>query len=258
MVGKRRRINRIIKKGRTVILPMDHGITKPEKGIEKIDRVVELVGKYIDAVIVHKGVAKHSKVLADMEAALIIHLSGSTIWADDPNDKRIVTSVERAISLGADAVSVHVNVGSKTEGEQLERLGEISEVCDYYAIPLLAMMYPRGEGMEVSTETVKHAARIGYELGADILKVPYVEKFEEVVGICDVPVVIAGGSKGSEYELLRRVEDALRRGAAGVAVGRNVFNSDHPVRVAKALHMVVHEGMGAEEVMEYEGSMVVG
>ncbi len=258
MLGKKRRMNRIIKNGRTVILPMDHGITKPEKGIEKIDRVVELVGEYIDAVIVHKGVAKHSEVLADMDAALIIHLSGSTVWAEDPNDKRIVTSVEKTISLGADAVSVHVNVGSKTEGEQIERLGEISEICDWYSIPLLAMMYPRGEGMEVNVDTVRHAARIGYELGADILKVPYVEKFEEVTEICDVPVVIAGGSKGSEFELLRRVEDALRRGAAGVAVGRNVFNSEHPVRIAKALHMLVHERMTVEEVLEYEGSMVVG
>jgi len=257
MLGKRRKMRRIMKNGRSVILPMDHGITQPEKGIEKVDRVVEDVQEYVDAIIVHKGIAKRSAVIADMEAGLIVHLSGSTIWAEDPNDKRIVTSVEKAISLGADGVSVHVNVGSKTEASQIERLGEISEICDWYGIPLLAMMYPRGS-IEVNTETVKHAARIGYELGADILKVPYTLRFEEVTAVCDVPVVIAGGSKGSEYELYRRVEDAMSRGAAGVAVGRNIFNSSRPSKVAKALHMIVHNNLRAEDVMEYEGNMVVG
>lgn len=257
MLGKRRRIARIIKNGRSVILPMDHGITKPEKGIEKIDRVVKAVQEYVDAIIVHKGIAKTSGIIAEMEAGLIVHLSGSTVWADDPNDKRVVTSVERAISLGADAVSMHANIGSRTEADQLEKLGNLSEVCDWYGIPLLAMMYPRGS-IEVNTETVRHAARIGYELGADIIKVPYVAKFEDVTAICDVPVVVAGGSKESEYELYRKVEDAMKRGAAGVAVGRNVFNSNQPAKIAKALHMIVHNNLSAEDVMEYEGNMVIG
>lgn len=257
MIGKRRRMQRILKNGRSVILPMDHGITQPEKGIEKVDRVVEVVQEYVDAIIVHKGVAKRSEVIAEMEAGLIIHLSGSTMWAEDPNDKRLVTTVEKAISLGADGVSMHVNIGSKTEADQIEKLGYVSEVCDWYSIPLLAMMYPRGD-IEVNTETVKHAARIGYELGADIIKVPYTLKFEKVTAICDLPVVIAGGSKGSEYELYKKVEDAMSRGAAGVAVGRNIFNSSHPAKVAKALHMIVHNNLSAEDVMEYEGNMVVG
>lgn len=257
MLGKRRRIARIIKNGRSVILPMDHGITQPEKGIEKVDRVVKAVQEYIDAIIVHKGIAKRSEVIAEMESGLIIHLSGSTVWADDPNDKRVVTSVEKAISLGADAVSMHVNIGSRTEADQIEKLGNVSEVCDWYGIPLLAMMYPRGN-IEANTETVRHAARVGYELGADILKVPYVTRFEEVTAICDVPVVVAGGSKGSEYELYRKVEDVMKRGAAGVAVGRNVFNSNQPAKIAKALHMIVHNNLSAEDVMEYEGNMVVG
>lgn len=257
MLGKRRRMSRIMKNGRTIILPMDHGITKPEKGVESVDRVVEEVQEYIDAVVVHKGVAKRSAVLADMDAALIIHLSASTSLAPDPNDKRIVTSVEKAVALGADAVSIHINVGSKTEADQIEKAGIISEMCDDYGIPLLAMMYPRGS-VDITTETVRHAARIGYELGADILKVPYVQKFEEVAGVCDIPVVVAGGSKGSEYEFLRKVDDAVARGAAGVAAGRNVFNSDHPVRIAKALHMIVHGNMTLEEVIGYEGNMVVG
>ncbi len=256
MVGKKRRIKRIIKNGRSIILPIDHGITKPEKGVERIDEIIESVGKYIDAVVLHKGIVKNSRAVVECDVGLIIHLSASTALSDDPNDKRLVTSVEKAVSLGADAVSVHVNIGSRTEGEQLERLGMVSERCDWYGMPLLAMMYPRGK-VDVTTETVSHAARVGYEMGADIVKVPYTSKFEEVTRICKVPVVVAGGSKGSEYDLLKRVEDVMRRGAAGVAVGRNVFSSEDPVSVAKALHMIVHGRMGAEEVMGYEGSVVV-
>ncbi len=256
MVGKKRRIKRIIKNGRSIILPIDHGITKPEKGVERIDEIIESVGKYINAVVLHKGIVKNSRAVVECDVGLIIHLSASTALSDDPNDKRLVTSVEKAVSLGADAVSVHVNIGSRTEGEQLERLGMVSERCDWYGMPLLAMMYPRGK-VDVTTETVSHAARVGYEMGADIVKVPYTSKFEEVTRICKVPVVVAGGSKGSEYDLLKRVEDVMRRGAAGVAVGRNVFSSEDPVSVAKALHMIVHGRMGAEEVMGYEGSVVV-
>ncbi len=256
MVGKKRRIKRIIKNGRSIILPIDHGITKPEKGVERIDEIIESVGKYIDAVVLHKGIVKNSRAVVECDVGLIIHLSASTALSDDPNDKRLVTSVEKAVSLGADAVSVHVNIGSRTEGEQLERLGMVSERCDWYGMPLLAMMYPRGK-VDVTTETVSHAARVGYEMGADIVKVPYTSKFGEVTRICKVPVVVAGGSKGSEYDLLKRVEDVMRRGAAGVAVGRNVFSSEDPVSVAKALHMIVHGRMGAEEVMGYEGSVVV-
>lgn len=257
MLGKRRRMRRIIKNGRTVILPMDHGISKPEEGLKNVDEIIETLKDYIDAVVVHKGIAKHSRVIAEMDAGLIVHLSASTVWAEDPNDKRIITSVERAISLGADAVSVHVNIGSKTEAEQLESFGRISEICDSYAIPLLAMMYPRGK-IEQNVETVMHAARVGYEIGADILKVPYVSNFERVVSVCDIPIVIAGGSKGDELEFLRRVEDAIASGASGVAAGRNVFNSSNPVRIAKALHMLVHRSMRVEEVMGYEGNLVVG
>ncbi len=258
MIGKRRRLKRIIKNGRTIIVPMDHGITKPEKGLENIDEIVKSIDRYIDAIVVHKGIVKHSSYLEDMNAALIIHLSGSTALSRDPNDKRLVTSVERAIGLGADAVSVHVNVGSDTDGRQIEELGKISEICDLYGIPLLAMMYPRGEGVAVNTENVKHAARIGYELGADIVKVPYVGNFHEVVSFCKVPVVVAGGSKCEEIEFYRRVETVIRCGAAGVAVGRNIFGSDRPCRVAEILHLIIHKNRSVNEVLGYEGNMVVG
>ncbi|MFP3909858.1 MAG: fructose-bisphosphate aldolase, partial [Archaeoglobaceae archaeon] len=108
MVGKKRRMNRILKNGRTLIAPMDHGITNPAKGLEDMDRIMRMVDCGADAVVVHKGIAKNSEYLKETNMGLIIHLSASTSLVDT-NDKRLITSVEKAVQLGADAVSVHVN-----------------------------------------------------------------------------------------------------------------------------------------------------
>ncbi len=246
-----------MRNGRTLIMPMDHGVTKVEVGLENVEEVIRNVEDYIDAVVLHKGIVRHSRALVDLDIGLIVHLSASTSLSRDPNDKRVVSSVENAIALGADAVSVHVNIGSETEARQLEELGRICEISDSYGIPTLAMIYPRGK-VEVNVDTVTQSARIGYELGADIVKVPYVEGFSQVTRYCKIPVVIAGGSRESEYELLRKVELALKSGASGVAVGRNIFSSPSPRDIAKALHHIIHEGMSVEEVLEYEGDLVAG
>jgi predicted phospho-2-dehydro-3-deoxyheptonate aldolase len=242
MLGKKRRMRRILKNGRTLIAPMDHGISKPARGLEDMDRILRMVDCGADAVVVHKGVAKNSEYLAETSMSLIIHLSASTSLKN-PDDKRIVTSVEKAIELGADAVSIHVNVGSETERDQLVEAGKIAEICDTYGMPLLAMMYPRGKNIQVNAETVKHAVRVGYELGADIIKTCYTgnaESFMEVTDVSAVPVVIAGGSKITDIKLLEEVRDALRAGAAGVAVGRNIFQHSHPDAMVKALSRLIH------------------
>lgn len=257
LVGKRRRLKRIMKDGKTVIVPMDHGITKPVAGIENIDDVLRKIDGLADAVVLHKGVVKNSAYVEDMEMGLILHLSASTAY--HLNEKVIVSSVEKAIELGADAVSVHVNVGSKSEAEQIRDAGAIAELCDSYGLPMLAMMYPRGHGIEVNTETVKHAARVGYELGADIIKTCYtgsIESFAEVVEYVSVPVVVAGGEKKSEAELIEDVRNAMLAGAAGVAIGRNVFQHSNPASIVKALKRVIHSSKPRGEI--YEGNLVAG
>ncbi len=255
-VGKKRRLKRIMPGGKTLIVPMDHGISSPVSGIQKIDEILERIDGLCDAVVLHKGVVKNSGYVENMNSALIVHLSGSTKY--HANEKVIVCSVEKAIALGADGVSIHVNVGSDNECEQLRDAGMISELCDSYGIPLLAMMYPRGRDVEVSTETVKHAVRVGYELGADIVKTSYtgsVESFSEVVEYCDVPVVVAGGSKKNGEKLLEEVRGAVLAGAAGVAIGRNVFQADRPEEVVKDLRRVIHGSTTGVEVL-YEGNLV--
>ena len=261
MIGKKIRLERVINRhtGRTVIAPMDHGVSNgPMKGIIDIDKTVESISQGgADAILMHKGIVEQGHRGYGKDIGLIVHLSASTSLAPNPNNKVIVTSVEKAIQLGADAVSVHVNLGSETESEMLQELGEISETCSYWGIPLLAMMYPRGQKVENEhdVELVKHAARVGSELGVDIVKTNYTgdpDSFKEVVEGALVPVVIAGGPKvDTDEELLQMVKDSIEVGGAGVAFGRNLFQAENPGKITKAISEVVHNDLEVNEALKF-------
>lgn len=261
MIGKKIRLERIINRhtGRTVIAPMDHGVSDgPMKGIIDIDKTVESISQGgADAILMHKGIVEQGHRGYGKDIGLIVHLSASTSLAPNPNNKVIVTSVEKAIQLGADAVSVHVNLGSETESEMLQELGEISETCSYWGIPLLAMMYPRGQEVENEhdVELVKHAARVGSELGVDIVKTNYTgdpDSFKEVVEGALVPVVIAGGPKvDTDEELLQMVKDSIEVGGAGVAFGRNLFQAENPGKITRAISEVVHNNLEVDEALKF-------
>lgn len=261
MIGKKIRLERIINRhtGRTVIAPMDHGVSNgPMKGIIDIDKTVESISQGgADAILMHKGIVEQGHRGYGKDIGLIVHLSASTSLAPNPNNKVIVTSVEKAIQLGADAVSVHINLGSETESEMLQELGEISETCSYWGIPLLAMMYPRGQKVENEhdVELVKHAARVGSELGVDIVKTNYTgdpDSFKEVVEGALVPVVIAGGPKvDTDEELLQMVKDSIEVGGAGVAFGRNLFQAENPGKITKAISEVVHNDLEVNEALKF-------
>jgi fructose-bisphosphate aldolase/2-amino-3,7-dideoxy-D-threo-hept-6-ulosonate synthase len=260
MIGKRIRIERIIdrKTNRTVIAPMDHGVSiGPVRGIVNISKTIDdIKNGGANAVLMHKGIVGQGHRGYGRDIGLIIHLSASTSLSPDPNNKVIVTSVEKAIQLGADAVSVHVNIGSQTEATMLKELGQIAEICSQWGIPLLAMMYPRGQRIknENDVELVKHAARVGSELGVDIIKTNYTgtpESFKEVVKGALVPVVIAGGPKiDTDQELLEMVKDSLEVGGAGVAFGRNLFQAKAPGKITKAIAEIVHNDLEVEEALK--------
>lgn len=261
MIGKKIRLERIINRhtGRTVIAPMDHGVSDgPMKGIIDIDKTVESISQGgADAILMHKGIVEQGHRGYGKDIGLIVHLSASTSLAPNPNNKVIVTSVEKVIQLGADAVSVHVNLGSETESEMLQELGEISETCSYWGIPLLAMMYPRGQKVENEhdVELVKHAARVGSELGVDIVKTNYTgdpDSFKEVVEGALVPVVIAGGPKvDTDEELLQMVKDSIEVGGAGVAFGRNLFQAENPGKITRVISEVVHNNLEVDEALKF-------
>lgn len=259
-IGKKIRIERIINREsrNTVIVPMDHGVSMgPIEGLKNLAETVNAVAEGgANAVVLHKGVVGFGHRGHGKDVGLIIHLSASTSLAPDPNEKVLVCTVEEAIKLGADAVSVHVNVGSKTEAYQLRKLGEISKIAGEWGMPLLAMMYPRGDGInQFDEKAVALAARVGAELGADIIKTNFtgdVESFRRVVDGCPVPVVVAGGPKmGSDEDILRMVRMAMDAGARGVAIGRNIFQANNPTKMTRAISMIVHDNADVSEALEF-------
>jgi predicted phospho-2-dehydro-3-deoxyheptonate aldolase len=257
MIGKKIRLERIIDRNshRTLIIPMDHGVTVgPIEGLADMRTTIsKVVSGGANAILMHKGIVRAGHRGKGKDIGLIIHLSGGTSLSPDPNAKELVCSVEEAIQLGADAVSVHINLGAETDKEMLWQLGYVSGQCLQWQMPLVAMMYTRGAKIkdEFDVSNVKHAARVGAELGADIVKVPYTgsaETFREVVNGCPVPVVIAGGPKmGSDEEIFKMVEGALAAGAAGLSIGRNAFQHQTPDKMIKALSKMVHEEADVEE-----------
>ncbi len=241
-----------------VIVPMDHGISiGPVAGIVNLPDAVNKVAEGgANAVLMQKGMAKHGHRGYGQDIGLIIHMSASTSLGPDPNDKVQVCTVEEAIKLGADAVSVHINIGSETESDQLQKLGMVAESCDSWGMPLIAMMYPRGNKITNPNdpELVAHAARAGAELGADMIKTNYTgdpDTFNDVVEGCPIPVVMAGGPKtDTDREFLEMAAGAIEGGARGVAIGRNVFQHENPTAMTRALTLIVHKGASIEVAME--------
>jgi fructose-bisphosphate aldolase/2-amino-3,7-dideoxy-D-threo-hept-6-ulosonate synthase len=260
-IGKRVRMERIIDResGNTVIIPLDHGISVgPIKGLVNLPEMVNKVARGgANAVLQQKGMVRHGHRGYGRDVGLIVHMSASTSLGPDPNNKVQVCSVEECIKMGADAVSVHINIGSETEADQLSILGRVSERCDLWGMPLVAMMYPRGKSIvnPNDVEVVAHAARAGAELGADIIKTNYTgdpETFRRVVEGCPVPVVIAGGPKTeTDMEFLQMIEGAIEAGGRGVAIGRNVFQHEDPVKMTIAIAAIVNRGKTAAEAAEF-------
>jgi len=257
MIGKKIRLDRIMDRssGKTVIIPMDHGVTiGPIAGLIKMEETIHAVAiGGANAIVIHKGLIEAGQRRKGKDLGLIIHLSASTRMMSDPNCKSIVSTVEEAIKLGADAVSIHVNLGADDEKSMLKDLGAVAKEAMEWGMPLLAMMYTRGPKVEneYDVKWVKHAARVGAELGADIIKVPYTgssETFREVVEGCFVPVVIAGGEKmGNDQDILEMVKGAMAAGGAGVSIGRNVFQHKDPTKIVHVISKIVHNGSTVEK-----------
>lgn len=258
-VGKSIRMERIMNRntGKTVIIPMDHGATAgPIEGLIDVSTAVDQVAEGgANAVIGHIGLPKYGHRHQGKDIGLVLHLSASTMLSTRPNRKVIVNTVENALRMGADGVSVHVNIGDEDEAEMLRDLGRIAVECNYWGMPLIAMMYPRGPQIddERDVEVVKVAARVGAELGADFVKTNYTgdpESFAEVVAGCPAPVLIAGGSKLSTAEMFKTIEDAMKAGAKGLSIGRNVFQHKNPTLFVKAASAIVHDNLSAEAALE--------
>ncbi|MGW2420996.1 2-amino-3,7-dideoxy-D-threo-hept-6-ulosonate synthase [Streptomyces sp. NPDC001709] len=255
--GKNRRIQRLLHpvSGTTFLVPLDHSLS--DGPVATAAGFAGLVGAMadndVDGIVVHKGRVRFLPLELLGEMALVVHLNGSTRHAPDADAKILVGAVEEAVALGADSVSVHINLGSSNEAAQLTDLGAVADRCARWGVPLLAMVYPRGPRVTDPTDPalLAHAANVAADLGADIVKLPYTGSpvtMREVVEASPIPVVTAGGGVvGDTEKFLDLIDSTMESGVLGVAVGRNVFRSPDPGRLARSVAERVHIGLRSSE-----------
>ncbi len=254
--GNQIRLDRIMRRGKMLCIPMDHGISNgPIKGLEDpVSMIQRCDGHGLSSIIINKGVLK--ALPRPIRAGVLIHFSTSTSLSVSPNRKMLTGTVKEAVAMGADGVSLHINIGGKEEPEMLEQLGTISTQCHQWGMPLLAMMYPRGENVSNphDPDIVGHVARIGAECGADIVKTVYtgdIDSFTNIVKSTPVPIVVAGGPKTeTDMDILQMTEDVMAAGAKGVTYGRNIFAHKRPEKMVEALSEIVFRRHSAKEAMK--------
>lgn len=248
-MGINRRLKRFFAAdGKTVLVPLDHGVY--EGLLPGLEDMPTLIGHIVSAgargVVLHKGLARACLPFLPPELGLIVHLSAGTRHGLPSYSRTLVCSVAEALRLGADAVSVHVNIGNDMEERMLSDLGVITEEAHLYGLPVLAMIYARGGQIvnEADSSLVTHCIRLGVELGADMIKVAYsgdAEGFARAVQSAPVPVILAGGSKSADFESFQDLlREGLTAGARGVSLGRNIFQHSDPALALKQIVSLVH------------------
>lgn len=250
--GLSNRLARIIRPDthRTVMLAVDHGyFLGPTSGLEIPERTIKPLLPYADSLMLTRGILRTS-VSPESDIPIVLRVSGGTsIIGKDLSDEGITTSIEEAIRLNVSAVALSIFVGSGNERETLLNLAELINQANDYGIPVLAVTAV-GKDMERDARYLSLSCRIAAELGASFVKTYFCEDFEKVVESCPVPVVIAGGKKIPERDALQLAHNAISKGAAGVDMGRNIFQSEDPVAMIQAVRAIVHQNASVEEAFE--------
>ena len=258
-LGKEFRLAQIInqKSKRQVCVAMDHSpAIGPCQGmIDPVETIATIAKGKPDTLFTHFGnLKKAMPVLAASRLPFLLSISTATTLSPDPARVVLVDTVEHALQIGACGVSMRIFVGAQYEHEMIQNLSRVALECEKAGMPLMAMMYPYGSDKMLDPKYLKHAARIGAELGADIVKTYYTgnpETFKEVTESCPVPIVMSGGPKADEpIDFLKMVKGALDGGAMGIAVGRNVWQSSDPVKMLDAINLVVHDDMQPQAAFE--------
>ena len=252
-----RRLNHIFQAdGRALIVAFDHGmIDGPAKGMEQPGRTLEkIVQGGADAILTTYGMAtRFAKEIAPLGLILRLDGGGTRLGAMDGPGAQFY-SIDDALRLGADAVAVSAFPGSPKEEATLETLARVVGDAHAWGLPVMGEMVPGGfdSGPEFrSAQSIAIAARVAAELGADWVKIPYANGFEQVTSGCYVPAVILGGAKkGSERVMLETIKAALNAGSVGVAIGRNIFQAKDPAAMTAAVAAILHQGASVDEAME--------
>ncbi|MGE0243284.1 MAG: 3-hydroxy-5-phosphonooxypentane-2,4-dione thiolase [Nitrososphaeraceae archaeon] len=248
--GMKNRFSKIIKPGdgRCVMLAVDHGyFLGPTEKLEVPERTIKPLLPFADSLMLTRGVLRTS-VNPSMNVPIVLRVSGATsIVGEDLSKETITTSIEDAIKLNVSCLALSIFVGSKYEHQTLTNLATLVDLGEKYGIPVLAVTAV-GKDMTRDARYLSLASRIAAELGAHIIKTYYCENFEKVVEGCPVPVIIAGGKKLVKVEdVLELTFNAIRDGASGVDMGRNIWQSEYPIAMIKAVRSIVHENFSVKE-----------
>jgi len=255
------KLNKLLTKNKSLILTYDHGLEHgpAEFNLRNIDTDyilnIALKGRF-SAVALQSGLAEKYFHNYRKKIPLIVKLNGKTNISQVEPVSRQICSVKRAVKLGADAVGYTIYLGSDFENVMFSEFGKIAEEAHDFRIPVIAWMYPRGKGIgnDRSTEILAYAARAGLELGADFVKVAYnhdAEGFKWVVKSAGkAKVVAAGGPKKENKDTLQCTAEVMKAGAAGLAVGRSVWQHEEPLKMAAALKRIVFENKSVNEAMK--------
>jgi 2-amino-4,5-dihydroxy-6-oxo-7-(phosphonooxy)heptanoate synthase len=247
--GRTLRLGRLFKTTEApfFLVPLDHTLTDgPFTDAHQYDNLLDvLADNGVDAIAVHKGRLGHLRCGVYAKLSIIVHVSASTKYAADPNYKYPVADAEECLRRGADAVSVHVNLGAVTEDSQIRMMASTAEACDRVGLPMLAMIYPRGPGVKdhPPLETLLHAASLAVDVGVDIVKLPLagcsVQEMMQIVNSCPIPVLAAGGAKVSDKDFGTFAADVMKSGARGLAAGRNIFLAADPAAKVREIRRIL-------------------
>ena len=251
--GMQNRLSRIFNpaSGRTVMLAIDHGYFQgPTTGLERVDLNIVPLLPYANALMLTRGMLR-STIPSSFGGGVVLRASGGPSILKELSNEQIAVDIEDCLRLNVDAMAVQVFVGGEYESQTVHNLTRLVDAGNRYGLVTLGVTAV-GKSMTRDARYLRLACRISAELGAQVVKTYYVpEGFETVTASCPVPVVMAGGKKIGELEALRMAWNAISQGAAGVDMGRNIFQSEAPAAMIQAVGKVVHESMKPEQAYEF-------
>ena len=260
--GMKNRLSKLIQKdGKALFLPVDHGYFQgPTHCLEKPGETIKPLYQYADAIMLTRGVLRNC-IDPAIEKPIILRVSGAvTMAGQDLSNESIVTSIQEIIRLNAMAVSMSVFAGTPNENKSLTNLAKLVDECEDYGIPVMAVTSVGKELEKREARYLSLVARVSAEIGARVVKTYYCkDNFEKVVDGCPVPVVIAGGPQAeTQKEVFDFVYDGLQKGAIGVNLGRNIWQTENPVAAIRAIRGIVHEGYTANEALDLFNQVKAG
>jgi len=250
--GMKNRLSRIFNpdSGRTVMLAIDHGYFQgPTTGLERIDLNIVPLMPYADALMLTRGILR-TTVPPSLTKPIVMRCSGGPSILKELSNEHLAVDIEDAIRMNVAAITLQVFIGGEYESRSVHNMTRLVDMGMRYGIPTMAVTAV-GKEMVRDTRYFRLACRICAELGANIIKTYYVpEGFETITASCPVPIVMAGGKKIGELEALTMAYNAIRQGASGVDMGRNIFQSENPTAMIQAVNSVVHKAKTPGEAYE--------